>query len=58
MRVRAGRTVQEVAEHMQASPASVIRWEKGLACPAMGKLKPLAEMLHCKVYELLDDDDP
>lgn len=46
-------TQKELAERLHVSAQAVSKWERGLSCPDIGSLEPLAEELGLTVTELL-----
>lgn len=52
-RVKAGKKVTEVMEHMGVSDGCVYQWETGIAMPKSSRLKKLADFYGCTVDELL-----
>ena len=46
-------TQKELAERLHVSAQAVSKWERGLSCPDIGLLEPLAEALGITVTELL-----
>lgn len=46
-------TQKELAERLHVSAQAVSKWERGLSCPDIGLLEPLAEALRLTVTELL-----
>ena len=55
-RVRAGKKVTDVMEHLGVSDGAVYMWETGATFPTVEKLKKLAEFYGCTVDELLRDE--
>jgi len=56
-RVKAGKKVTEVMEHMGVTDAAVYQWETGLNNPSVDKLPKLAAFYGCTVDELLKKED-
>ncbi len=52
-RIKAGKRVVEVAEHMGCHRITVYQWEEGVTNPAVSKLPALAKFYGCTVDELL-----
>lgn len=48
-----GLTQEQVAEHLGISAPAVSKWEKGITCPDIGLLSPLARLLKTDVNTLL-----
>lgn len=46
-------TQKNLAEQLHVSTQAVSKWERGLSCPDIGLLEPLAEVLELTVTELL-----
>ena len=46
-------TQKALAEQLHVSVQAVSKWERGLNCPDIGLLEPLAEALNLTVTELL-----
>ena len=46
-------TQKALAEQLHVSVQAVSKWERGLSCPDIGLLEPLAEALNLTVTELL-----
>lgn len=55
-RLKAGKRVREVMEHMKVSDACVYQWELGFTQPKADKLPKLAAFYGCSVDELLKKD--
>lgn len=55
-RVKAGKTVQETAESLGVSRASVWTWESGRQMPRAERLLDIAKFFNCTVDDLLRDD--
>lgn len=56
-RLKAGKTVAEVMEHMGVTDAAVYQWETGVSKPRTDKLVKLAEFYKCTVDDLLKMDE-
>ena len=56
-RLKSGKRVPEVMEHMGVTDAAVYQWETGTNLPRTDKLLRLAEFYGCTVEELLEKDD-
>lgn len=56
-REKAGKSVQEVADHLGVSDVAAYAWEKGEYVPKPDKLLKLAKFLWCTVEELLEKED-
>lgn len=52
-RIRAGKTVLNVANALEISPQAVYHWESGDTMPTPANLVRLAELYGCTVDELL-----
>ena len=52
-RVRAGKKVSDVMEHMGVSDAAIYMWENGTTVPRGQKLARLAEFYGCSIDDLL-----
>lgn len=52
-RVKAGKSANEVCEHMGVSRVTLNNWESGKGFPRADKLPKLASFLGCTVDELL-----
>lgn len=52
-RIKAGKSVREVMQHMGVSDASVYFWESGVTRPRPDKLLRLADFYGCTVDDLL-----
>ena len=55
-RLRAGKKVADVMEHLGVSDGAVYMWETGLTFPTVEKLKKLADFYGCTTDELLRED--
>lgn len=55
-REKAGKSVQDVAQHMGVTEAAVYQWDSGQYCPRPDKLVRLAEFLETSVDALLRED--
>lgn len=55
-RLKAGKKVTEVMEHLGVSDAAVYQWETGDTTPRPDKLVKLAAFYGCTVDELLKED--
>ena len=55
-RLKAGKKVAEVMEHMGVSDGCVYQWETGITFPTVAKLPKLAAFYGCTVDELLSDE--
>lgn len=55
-RIKAGKKVTEVMEHMGVSDAAVYFWENGTTHPTIDKLVKLAKFYGVTVEELLTPD--
>ncbi|MGN0163411.1 MAG: helix-turn-helix transcriptional regulator [Candidatus Ornithomonoglobus sp.] len=51
-----GMTQASLAAEMQVDRTTVVKWEKNEAFPRADKLPKLAEMLHCTIDELYDNE--
>lgn len=40
-------------ENERTAQGNVSRWERGLCCPPIEKLRPLANVLHCTIDDIL-----
>lgn len=56
-RLKAGKKVQEVAEHMGVTDGAVYQWECGFCLPTANRLNKLAEFYGCTVDELLREEE-
>lgn len=56
-RIRAGKKVTDVMEHLGVSDGAVYMWETGMTFPTVEKLKKLAEFYGCTTDELLREDN-
>lgn len=52
-RLKAGKKVTEVMEHMGVSDGAVYQWETGVSFPSTSKLPKLAAFYGCSLDELL-----
>lgn len=52
-RLRAGKKVSEVMEHLGVTDAAVYQWETGVYTPRKEKLIQLADFYGCTIDELL-----
>lgn len=52
-RIKAGKTVLNVANALEISPQAVYKWEEGINMPTASNLVKLAELYGCTVDELL-----
>ena len=55
-RLKAGKKVSDVMEHLGVSDGAVYMWETGVTSPTVDKLKKLAEFYGCTTDELLQED--
>lgn len=55
-RLRAGKKVADVMEHLGVSDGAVYMWETGMTFPTVEKLKKLADFYGCTTDELLRED--
>lgn len=55
-RLKAGRSVPEVAAHLHVSEGAVYQWENGISAPTVAKLKKLATYYDCTTDELLKEE--
>lgn len=55
-RIKAGKTVRDVMDHMGVSDAAVYLWESGDALPRADKLIKLSRFYGCTVDDLLRQD--
>lgn len=53
LRQEQGKTQQQIAEQVGVSQATVNRWEKEIRHPRLAHLKKLAEILSCKIDDLI-----
>lgn len=53
-RVKAGKTVSEVMDHLGVSDAAIYQWEAGVYQPRTAKLVKLAAFYGCSVDDLLN----
>lgn len=53
LRLAAGLTQEELAKKMELSRPSITNWEAGVASPKTKDLRRLADILKCKVDDLL-----
>lgn len=51
IRTKQGITQKQVAEHLNVSPQSISKWEKGDALPSIEFLPALAERLDCEIND-------
>lgn len=58
LRERLGMSMYELAEKMGVSVATVSRWETGESVPVTGRLRILADVLHCTIDELFGRAGP
>ena len=56
-RLKAGKKVQEVVDHLRVTDGAVYQWECGYSRPTAAKLIKLAEFYGCTVDELLREED-
>lgn len=56
-RIKAGKKVTEVMEHMGVSDGCVYQWETGVTLPRPGKLQKLAAFYGCTMEELLSESE-
>lgn len=56
-RLKAGRKVQEVVDHLGVTDGAVYQWECGYSRPTAAKLIKLADFYGCTVDELLREED-
>lgn len=56
-REKAGKSVQEVADHLGVSDVAAYAWEKSEYVPKPEKLLKLAKFLGCTVEELLEKEE-
>lgn len=57
MRTRAGVTQQELADRIGVKQSAVAHWEAGRFDPRMKRIAQIADVLGCKVTELLAEDE-
>lgn len=55
-RTRAGLTQKELAERIGVTNKAVSRWETGRGFPDVSMLKPLSDVLHVSVTEIIDGE--
>lgn len=55
MRRRAGYTVEQLAERLSVTRATIYFWEQGRYLPNAGLLPELAEILGCTIDDLFAD---
>ena len=55
-RIKAGKTVAEVAEHMEVAKAAVYQWESGETMPRFDKAEKLAKFYGCPMEDLRKED--
>lgn len=55
-RLKSGKKVSDVMEHLGVSDGAVYMWETGATSPTVDKLKKLAEFYGCTTDELLQED--
>lgn len=55
-RIKAGKSVAEVMEHMGVTDAAVYQWETGLTMPRTDKLVRLAAFYGCTTDDLLGEE--
>lgn len=55
-RIKAGKKVTEVMEHLGVSDGAVYQWETGINLPRLDKAKKLAEFYGCTIDELMNDE--
>lgn len=53
MRKERGMTQAELAGRLRVTDKAVSRWERGIGCPDISLLEPLAEALHVTVLDIL-----
>lgn len=56
-RLKAGKKVQEVVDHLCVTDGAVYQWECGYSRPTAAKLIKLADFYGCTVDELLREED-
>lgn len=56
-RIKAGKKVQEVADHIGVTDGTVYHWECGYYLPTANRLNKLAEFYGCTVDELLREEE-
>lgn len=54
-RLRARLTQEQLAERMDVEIATVSRYETGATVPSLATLETLADVLHCQMADLLDE---
>lgn len=55
-RIKAGKTVRDVMEHLHVTDGAVYQWETGLTKPHIDKLAKLAKFYGCSIEDLLNED--
>lgn len=56
-RIKAGKKIADVVEHLGVTDGAVYQWENGFSYPTVNRLKQLAEYYGCAVDELLRKDE-
>lgn len=53
LRIKAGKTQEELAKAVGVTQGAVAQWEAGATSPQIGKLVDIAQFLGCSVTDLL-----
>lgn len=56
LRKACGMTQRELAEQLNVTDKAVSKWERGISCPDVGLILPLAEILHVSASSLLNGE--
>ena len=51
LRLKKGLSQKQLADHLNISPQSISKWEKGIALPSIEFLPPLADCLCCEIND-------